>query len=167
MASGSGSGAACFRCPYHGWEYHLDGRLRKAVGLRGIEGFRSADNGLVPLRVATLGPWLFGHAGKVPHFKPWLGSEGARVVRGSGACREHVVHVARREYAVRSNWKVFCDNYLVRPRLRSLLSCSRLLCRVSCTMGFCLPARPSARQPACLTCHSHMPGPVASSALHA
>lgn len=60
VAAGSGRGSVAFRCPYHGWTYGLDGRLQKAVGLKGIEGFRAAENGLVPLAAAALGPWLFG-----------------------------------------------------------------------------------------------------------
>ena len=59
VAAGGGSTAG-FRCPYHGWEYALDGRLQRAVGLRGIQNFRASDHGLVPLPAATLGPWLFG-----------------------------------------------------------------------------------------------------------
>ena len=37
----------------------LDGRLRKATRLKGIEGFRAADNGLVPMLVDTWGHLVF------------------------------------------------------------------------------------------------------------
>ena len=38
VASGSGA-AECLSCPYHGWTYALDGRLRKAPGMKGAQGF--------------------------------------------------------------------------------------------------------------------------------
>lgn len=48
-----------------------------------------------------------------PALRAWLGAEGAAALEASGACRERMAHVARREYTLRCNWKVFCDNYLV------------------------------------------------------
>ena len=53
-----------------------------------------------------------------PHLEACLGPEGLQALKGSGACREHMVHVASREYHIGCNWKVFCDNYLVRGRGR-------------------------------------------------
>lgn len=72
VAAGSGR-ATQFRCPYHDWTYDLSGRLQKAVALRGIEGFRAADQGLVPVETATLGPWLFGRVGGSRCARCWLG----------------------------------------------------------------------------------------------
>ena len=37
----------------------LDGRLKKAPRLKGIEGFRAADNGLVAMEVDTWGQLVF------------------------------------------------------------------------------------------------------------
>ena len=31
-----------------------------------------------------------------------------------GMCDSNLVHITRREYVINCNWKVFCDNYLVR-----------------------------------------------------
>ena len=42
----------------------LDGRLRKATRLKGIEGFRAADNGLLPLQVGTWGELVFIRLGQ-------------------------------------------------------------------------------------------------------
>lgn len=38
LASGSGK-KSCFVCPYHGWTYGLDGALRKATRITGVQDF--------------------------------------------------------------------------------------------------------------------------------
>ena len=48
-----------FQCPYHGWKYGLDGRLNKALRLKGIKDFRAKDFGLKPVAVAEFGPLVF------------------------------------------------------------------------------------------------------------
>lgn len=49
----------CLRCPYHGWQYRLDGKLSKAAKIKGISGFRPRDNGLRPLAVEEFGAFVF------------------------------------------------------------------------------------------------------------
>lgn len=46
-------------CPYHGWTYSLDGRLRKATRLKNIRNFKASEIGLVPIDVAEVGPFVF------------------------------------------------------------------------------------------------------------
>lgn len=47
-------------CPYHGWEYDLEGRFRGATKMRGIRGFDAQrDASLVPIRLDTWGQWTF------------------------------------------------------------------------------------------------------------
>lgn len=58
MAAGSGC-AGVLRCSYHGWEYWLDGRLKKAPGAEGIRSFRAQDIALKPIGLATEGHLLF------------------------------------------------------------------------------------------------------------
>src|SRR5271163_3805225 len=48
-AEGCGS-RKLFRCAYHGWTYGLDGALLSATEIQGVEGFRSEDFGLMPVR---------------------------------------------------------------------------------------------------------------------
>ena len=48
-----------FQCPYHGWEYHLDGRLKKAPMLGPQENFDPQENGLASMSVDTWGPAVF------------------------------------------------------------------------------------------------------------
>ena len=58
MAAGSGC-ARVLRCSYHGWEYSLDGRLKKAPGAEGIRSFCAQDIALKPIGLATQGHLLF------------------------------------------------------------------------------------------------------------
>src|SRR6202789_3171619 len=45
--------ASILRCPYHGWNYGLDGSLKGMPEFEGVENFDRAQNGLVPIRVET------------------------------------------------------------------------------------------------------------------
>lgn len=38
-------------CRYHGWSYGLDGKLAKAPGYQGLDGFDRSQNGLFPIHV--------------------------------------------------------------------------------------------------------------------
>ena len=48
-----------FVCPYHGWTYSLEGRLTKALRLKGIKGFKAKDFGLKQIAAETFGPLVF------------------------------------------------------------------------------------------------------------
>lgn len=107
------SGAGCAReltCPYHGWTYGLDGRLKRAPGVGKIAAFDPAEFGLAPLAVRALGPLLFAAE---PGAEPALFEAAAPVwerLRARGW--ERLAHVASRRYEIECNWKVFVDNYL-------------------------------------------------------
>src|SRR2546423_8531190 len=45
--------ASLLRCPYHGWNYGLDGSLKGMPEFDGVNHFDRAENGLVPVRVET------------------------------------------------------------------------------------------------------------------
>ncbi len=97
-------------CPYHGWTYALDGRLRSAPRLGRVEGFRVADFGLQPIPLATWGPFVFLFFGPEPRpLEADLGPLTARVPLESMA---RLKFVARRQYTLECNWKVYVDNYL-------------------------------------------------------
>jgi hypothetical protein len=59
VATGCGRGAEAFECPYHGWTYDLQGRLRKAPRVKGIKGFKASEWGLKPIELDTFGPFIF------------------------------------------------------------------------------------------------------------
>jgi len=97
-------------CPYHGWTYALDGRLRSAPRLGRVEGFRVEEFGLRPIPLGVWGPFVFLFFGNDPRpLEEDLRPLGQRVQpeRLAG-----LHFVARREYTLRCNWKVYVDNYL-------------------------------------------------------
>jgi len=94
-------------CPYHGWTYDLDGRLRKAPRLGGVEDFDRDAFGLVPMEAGVWGPLAFvrlaaGGEALADALRPL---DGRLAVAG-------LRFVARRTYDIGCNWKVFVDNYL-------------------------------------------------------
>lgn len=118
LATGSGN-KSCFVCPYHGWTYGLDGTLLKATRITGIKDFNVNEFGLVPLKVATWGPFVLLNMEKeaVPQevdsnvvANEWLG--GSSEILSVNGVDSSLSYLCRREYTIECNWKVFCDNYL-------------------------------------------------------
>ncbi|MEM7309931.1 MAG: aromatic ring-hydroxylating dioxygenase subunit alpha [Planctomycetota bacterium] len=97
-------------CPYHGWTYSLDGRLKSAPRSAGMEGLGTDALGLVRVHVEVWGPLVFVHAGEpreslaaqLAELAPLLDPKECAGLRW----------VFRRRYPMRCNWKVFVDNYL-------------------------------------------------------
>jgi choline monooxygenase len=106
VAQGSGNTEQLV-CPYHGWTYGLDGRLLKAPRMGGIEAFERDENGLVPMQVATWGPWIFirQEAGG-PELDQLLKPLDGRLAMDRLRFEKSV------SYEIECNWKVFVDNYL-------------------------------------------------------
>ncbi|KAI3416719.1 Choline monooxygenase [Psidium guajava] len=119
LASGSGR-KSCFVCPYHGWTYALNGALLRATRIKGIRNFDVKEFGLVPLKVATWGPFVLlnferdvSPAQEVESdraAKEWTGS--CVDILGNNCIESSLTYLCRREYTIECNWKVFCDNYL-------------------------------------------------------
>jgi choline monooxygenase len=96
---------ASLQCPYHAWTYGLDGSLRAAP--RSDETAPREELGLVPLRVAEWGPFVFVNPeADGPSLEETLG-ELWSALPVDGLAFHHRV-----EYALESNWKVACENYL-------------------------------------------------------
>jgi phenylpropionate dioxygenase-like ring-hydroxylating dioxygenase large terminal subunit len=57
LMQGQGN-ATTIRCPYHGWTYGLDGRLRGAAGMGLNQGFRRGDYCLPPIRCEEWLGWI-------------------------------------------------------------------------------------------------------------
>jgi choline monooxygenase len=98
------------RCPYHGWNYGLDGSLKGTPEFEGVENFERSQNGLLPIRVETWECFVFvnldDHAAPLAEF---LGGLVQRVAP-LGVSKLH--YFDHRVFNINCNWKVFVDNYL-------------------------------------------------------
>ncbi len=109
VRSGRGK-VSSFSCLYHGWNYALDGKLRKAPEFEGVCDFDAKRVHLPRMRVASLGPFLFVcWSDETPDLEESLPGLAEHI---GGLRLDHLVHSERRVYAVDCNWKVFVDNYL-------------------------------------------------------
>jgi choline monooxygenase len=99
-----------FRCPYHGWNYGLDGSLKGMPEFAGVCNFDRADNGLAPVAVDTWENFVFVNLAPNPApLGEFLADLAPRVAPLSlGKLHFH----SRRDYTLNCNWKVYVDNYL-------------------------------------------------------
>ena len=96
-------------CPYHGWEYAFDGRLRSAPRLGRRTSFQVGEHGLAPMRLSEWNGWLFVNvSGEAPDLARHLGNLEEHVGAYAPA---GLVSAARQSYLVRANWKLIGENY--------------------------------------------------------
>jgi len=109
MESGTGC-AKVMQCPYHGWNYGLDGKLHSTPQFAGAEEFDKDASGLVPVRVAAWEKWLFVclDENTVP-LEEFLGSLYHQLKPFN---LDKLKFYKRVSYDLDCNWKVFVDNYL-------------------------------------------------------
>lgn len=97
-------------CPYHSWTYSLNGTLRAAPGMEGVENFSEADYGLRQLRLEQWGGFMFVNFHEnSPPLSEWLGSL-ETIMRGHRS--EQLRCVRRMEFEVNANWKFLIGNAL-------------------------------------------------------
>jgi choline monooxygenase len=101
--------ASRLRCRYHGWTYDLSGCLRGAPEFDGVLDFCREEQGLVGLAVAEWGPFVWVHGGQAPQT---LSDYLAPMPQRLAADLSSLHFVARREYELACNWKVYVDNFL-------------------------------------------------------
>ena len=102
--------ASQLHCPYHGWNYGLDGSLKGMPEFEGVENFDRAQNGLVPIRVETWECFVFINLDD--HAAPLTDFLGGLVKRIAPLGIVDLHYFDRRTYNINCNWKVFVDNYL-------------------------------------------------------
>eukprot|EP01031_Cornospumella_fuschlensis_P034189 gene34189-41387_t len=111
---GSMSAQDRFVCPYHGWEYNVDGRLTKAHKMKGCENFSAKNFGLNSLPVAQVG--LFIYVNFSPSKSQDIHADLPDLQEVHALLRdtqyEQLRHVHSKSYELDCNWKVFIDNYL-------------------------------------------------------
>lgn len=111
VALGCGN-AQTLKCPYHGWTYDLDGRLRRAREFEGVEDWDASSVRLDSVAADEWGPLaLVNLDPNAPRFAEMLG-EIPREVADAGFAVDRMERIERRDYVVNSNWKVYVDNYL-------------------------------------------------------
>lgn len=107
LAEGSG---ACRRivCPYHGWSYHLDGRLAGAPDMADADAFSAADNGLIPFHLEDWGGFLFVNATtSPPSLTEMLGDCPSRMASHRPESLRHVWSIT---LDCACNWKLILEN---------------------------------------------------------
>jgi phenylpropionate dioxygenase-like ring-hydroxylating dioxygenase large terminal subunit len=104
--------ARTLRCGYHAWTYDLGGGLKAAPRTAQEPGFRLEDHPLLPLRVETLGPWVFVNADAAA--RPLADSFGALpgIIRDAGVDLDSLQLHSREEWESDANWKTMLENYL-------------------------------------------------------
>ena len=102
--------AAILHCPYHGWNYGLDGSLKGMPEFDGVKNFERQDNGLVPVKVDTWEAFVF--VSLDPQAQPLRNFLGGLVKRCEPLGLAKLHYFDSRTYDIACNWKVFVDNYL-------------------------------------------------------
>jgi choline monooxygenase len=102
--------ASILRCPYHGWNYGLDGSLKGMPEFDGVKNFERKNNGLVPVQAEIWEAFVFVNLNPKAHsLQDFLGGLVARCAP-LGLAKLH--YFDTRVYDIACNWKVFVDNYL-------------------------------------------------------
>lgn len=102
--------ASLLHCPYHGWNYGLDGSLKGMPEFDGVKNFERQENGLVPAKAETWEKFVFVNLDpQAAPFRDFLGGLVKRVAP-LGVSKLH--YFSSHVYDIHCNWKVFIDNYL-------------------------------------------------------
>jgi choline monooxygenase len=102
--------ASILHCPYHGWNYGLDGSLKGMPEFEGVKDFDRQQNGLLPVKAETWEKFVFINLDpKAAPLRDFLGGLVKRVAP-LGVTRTQ--YFDSRTYDIHCNWKVFVDNYL-------------------------------------------------------
>ena len=99
-----------FQCPYHGWMFELDGRVRRARGMEGTEAFEPATLRLPQFRVGTWGPTVWVTLeDAAPSLDVWLADVTPRLANYRV---DQLQFAGGRRWRIRCNWKMYVDNYM-------------------------------------------------------
>ena len=104
--------APVMKCGYHAWTYDLTGCLKGAPRTAAEPGFRLEDYPLLPLKVDTLGPWVFVNVDR--EADPLASQYGKvlDVIAQSGIDLDRLELYSRVDWESCANWKTMLENYL-------------------------------------------------------
>jgi choline monooxygenase len=99
-------------CPYHAWTYHMDGRLRTAVGQKRVEGFEAQEFGLRPVRLEEYAGFIFVNLDQdASPFRDQAGTLAADMAQYCDVVPT-LKFAHRLTYELKANWKNVVDNFL-------------------------------------------------------
>ncbi len=99
------------RCRYHGRRFALDGSFQHMPEFENVEAFPDARDSLARVSLEALGPLLFASLAPAEPFADWMRPVHERVAHWP--LNEFRLDPARsRDYLVRCNWALYCENYL-------------------------------------------------------
>jgi Rieske 2Fe-2S family protein len=111
LLEGAGTTRAGVRCPYHLWNFALDGTLRHVPQHEDqFPGLDLSAWGLLPGSVGTWGGMVFAHPDPAaPPVADWLGDLPSHI---GGYHPELLTEVAHERLDARCNWKLFVENHV-------------------------------------------------------
>jgi choline monooxygenase len=99
------------RCRYHGRRFGLDGQFQHMPEFEQVKGFPSEADNLRTIALAQWGPMLFASMNPSAPFEEFIAPIKQRLAWLS--LDQFVFDPSRsRDYHVRCNWALYCDNYL-------------------------------------------------------
>ncbi|MGE5183632.1 MAG: aromatic ring-hydroxylating oxygenase subunit alpha [Acidobacteriota bacterium] len=108
LLEGKGTCDKQIKCPYHAWSYGLDGKLLGVPYRDELAHCELAAMGLVPVRVGTVGPFVFACIDpSAPSLAEWVGELPASLARAGAAGWKLAFELT---YGLAANWKVFVEN---------------------------------------------------------
>lgn len=111
LVAESGGVESVLRCRYHGRRFGLDGRFLSMPEFGRTERFPTAADSLPAVSWGSWGPLLFASLAPAVGLEEWLAEVEARV--GWMPLASFAFDPSRsRDYLVRANWALYCDNYL-------------------------------------------------------
>lgn len=103
--------ASQLRCPYHGRRFSLDGRFQSMPSFEEVEGFPSNADDLRRIPCGRWGPFHFASLDPAAPFDEWTGPMRDRMA-WLPLQEFRLDRTRSRDYLVRANWALYCDNYL-------------------------------------------------------
>ena len=104
--------ASMMRCGYHAWTYDLTGCLKGAPRSALEANFRLEDYPLLPLRVETLGPWVFVNLDSKAESVASSFGKLLEIIAASGIDLNTLELHSREDWIAEANWKTMLENYL-------------------------------------------------------